>query len=194
MAELRGYVDDSGRRYFLGPSESWLPTFGALLHAPSRPAGGLERLRAAVPRSAVVIALLGLVAAGLFQGIWWSGHDVSAAMVRLVSGQDGDSCAVTWHDGARSEYAEVDCYEPYPTTGSRVVVRALAWPFGGSAMDHDGSFEGITSLTAGPGLLALVVGAGLGFRRLRRPVVRLRAPAARRARPCLRPSPTRSGP
>ena len=176
VADLRGFVDDSGKRYFLGPTESWWSTFDALLAAPARAAGRLERLRAAVPRSAAVIALVALVGAGLFQAIWWSGHDVSARMVRLVAGDEGDSCAVTWRDGARSEYAEVDCYEPYPGVGSTVTVRALAWPFDESAMDREGSFEGITSLTVGPGFLAVVVGFMLGARRLRRPVVRLRAP------------------
>jgi hypothetical protein len=176
VADLRGYVDDSGQRYFVGPTESWWPTFDALLAAPARPAGRLQRLRAGLPRSAVAVALVALVAAGLFQAIWWSGHDVPATMVRLVAGEEGDSCAVSWHDGARPEHAEVDCYEPYPRVGSTVTVRALAWPFDESAMDREGSFEGITSLTVGPAILAVVVGLVLAARRLRRPVVRLRAP------------------
>lgn len=190
IADLRGYLDDAGSRYFVGPTESWWPTFDAVLEAPARPAGRLQRLRAAAPRSAVIITLVALLGAALFQAIWWSGHDVAATMVRLVAADEGDSCAVTWQDGTRSEHAEVDCYEPYPPIGSSVTVRALAWPFDESAMDREGSFEAITSLTVGPGLLAGLVGIVVGARRLRRPVVRLRAPESPAGRPAPPTGPT----
>lgn len=176
-AELIGLVDDTGRRYYVGPPEEWGPAFRATLDVPARSAGGLWRLWAGTSRVALGVAAAALLLGGVFQGIWWSGHDVSAHMVKVVAGDEGDSCAVEWRDGGRREHAELDCYEPFPQAGDTVRVRALAWPFDESALDYEGVFE---FFTLAPGALAaagLMGAAGLGVRRLRRPAVRLRARA-----------------
>lgn len=173
LTELRGYVDADGRHYFVGPPEEWTGALEAALSAPPQRARRAERLWAAVPRSALGLAGAALLAGALFQGIWWGGHDATARMVRVVATDEGDSCAVTWQDGGRQEYAEVDCYEPYPAAGRTVRIRALPWPFAGSAMDYEGTFEGVTTLTAGAVLVALLGGAVIGGCRLRRRPVRL---------------------
>lgn len=176
-AELVGLVDDSGRRYFVGPPEEWAPAFQATLEAPARPAGRLWRLWVGTSRISLGLATAALVLGAVFQGIWWSGHDVSATMLRVVTGEDGDSCAVEWQDGDRREYAEVDCYEPYPHAGDAVRVRALAWPFDASALDYEGVFEFFTLVPGTVAAAGLIGAAGLGVRRLRRPAIRLRAAA-----------------
>jgi hypothetical protein len=174
-AELVGLVDETGRGYFAGPPEEWGPAFRATLDAPGRSAGWLWRLWAGTPRVAVEVAAVALLVGGVFQGIWWSGHDVSAKMLRVVAGDEGDSCAVEWRDGGRREYAELDCFAPLPRAGDAVRIRALAWPLDQSALDYAGVYEFFTLV---PGALAaggLMGAAGLGVRRLRRPAVRLRA-------------------
>ncbi len=174
FAELRGFLDEDGGRYLVGPPQEWVPTFEASLEAPQGPASWPHRLLAATPLKAVAIAALAVLAAAVFQTIWWSGHAVSATLDQVVPNPDGGTCAVHWTDGARPEHAEVDCYEPYAPVGSQVRVRALAWPFDESAMDYEGTFEGLTSLTVGPAALALLVGLGVAVRRTRRPAVHLR--------------------
>jgi hypothetical protein len=174
-AELIGLLDDSGRRYYVGPPEEWGPAFRATLDAPARSAGGLWRVWAGAPRVALGAAAAALLLGGVFQCIWWSGHDVSAHMLSVVGAEDGGYCAVEWRDGDRREYAELDCYEPFPRAGEAVRARALAWPLDESALDYEGVFE---VLTVAPGALAaagFMGAAGLGVRRLRRPAVRLHA-------------------
>jgi hypothetical protein len=176
-AELIGLVDDAGRRYFVGPPEEWGPAFRATLDAPDRSAGWLWRLWAGTSRVALGLAAAALLLGGVFQGIWWSGHDVSAHMVKVVAVEDGGFCAVEWRDGDRREYAELDCYEPFPKAGDDVRARALAWPFDEKALDYEGTFEVSTSASSALAAAGLMGAAGVGIRRLRRPVVRLRAPA-----------------
>jgi hypothetical protein len=174
-AELTGLVDDEGHRYYVGPPEEWGPAFRATLDAPARPAGALGKIWAGTSRVAIGVAAAALLTGGAFQGIWWSGHDVSAHMLKVVDLEDGGFCAVEWRDGARLKYAELDCYEPFPQVGDEVRARALAWPLDQSALDYEGVFE---ILTVAPGVLAvagLIGAAGLGVRRLRRPAIRLRA-------------------
>ncbi|HET7399966.1 MAG TPA: hypothetical protein VFJ94_15735, partial [Intrasporangium sp.] len=176
-AEMTGLVDDVGDRYYVGPPKEWADTFALALEAPDRPAGMLSRLRAASPRTALGVAASAVLLGAALQTLWWSGHDVSARMVGVVS-QDGvDACAVEWRDGDRRGYAELDCSQPYPKPGDRVPVRALAWPFDGSALDYEGVFA---FFTLAPGLLAvgaLATAGGVAARRTRRPAVRLHAPA-----------------
>ena len=176
-AELVGLVDDAGRRYYVGPPEEWAPAFRATLEAPDRSAGGLWRLWAGTPRIALGVATAALVLGGVFQGIWWTGHNVSADMLRVVAGQDGTTCAVQWRDGDRREYAELDCFEPVPQAGDVVRIRALAWPFDESALDYEGVFEFLTLVPGAIGAVGLIGAEGLGVRRLRRPAIRLRAAA-----------------
>lgn len=174
-AELTGFVDDSGRRYYIGPPEEWVPAFRATLDAPERSAGWRWRLWAGTSRIALEVGVAALLLGGVFQGIWWSGHDVSAHMLKVVAGQDGSSCAVEWRDGNRREYAELDCSEPPPRVGDVVRARALTWPLDGSALDYEGVFEFFTSASGVLAAAGLMGAAGLGVRRLRRPAIRLRA-------------------
>jgi len=176
-AELIGLVDDAGRCYYVGPPEEWGPAFRATLDAPARSAGRLWRLWAGTSRVALEVAAVALLVGGVFQGIWWSGHEVSARMVKVVAGEDGGSCAVQWRDGDRREYAELDCYEPLPKAGDAVRVRALAWPLDQSALDYAGVFEFFTLAPGTVAAVGLMGAAGLGVRRLRRPAIRLRARA-----------------
>lgn len=181
FAELTGLVDDSGRHFYVGPPQEWGPAFRATLDAPARPAGVLWRLWAGTSRVALGVAAVALLLGAVFQGIWWSGHEVSAQMLKVVGDEDGGYCAVQWRDGDRREYAELDCYEPLPKAGDTVRARALAWPLDESALDYAGIFE---FFTLAPGAVAaggLLGAAGLGIRRLRRPAVRLRAAARGRA-------------
>jgi hypothetical protein len=172
-AVQRGFVDEDGTAYLVGPLEEWEPAFEALLDAPPRPAGRLRPLMAGLPRGAAAGVVAGLLGLLLFQGIWAMGHDVQARLERIVDDADGGTCAVTWTEGARHASAEVDCYEPYPAVGAPLRVRALGWPLTGKALDYEGTFEGITSIAGGIALLCLVGGAGVALRRLRRPEVRL---------------------
>jgi hypothetical protein len=87
---------------------------------------------------------------------------------------DGGLCAVEWRDGDRREYAELDCYEPFPKAGDDVRARALAWPFDEKALDYEGFFEVSTSASSALAAAGPMGAAGVGIRRLRRPVVRLR--------------------
>lgn len=176
-AELIGLVDDAGRRYYLGPPEEWGSAFRATLDAPARSAGWLWRLWAGASRVALGVAAGALLLGGVFQGIWWSGHEVSAHMLTVIAGEEGNTCAVEWRDGGRREYAELDCFEPFPQAGDEVRARALAWPFDESALDYEGVFEFFTSASGALAAGGLMGAAGLGVRRLRRPAVRLRAPA-----------------
>lgn len=122
-----------------------------------------------------------------FQGIWAMGRDVQATMVRAVDYPDEGytECGVQWPGqtdpvGATPRrYAEIDCYEPLPGVGESVRIRALAAPFEGKALDYEGTFEGLSSVTAGPAALSLVILIGVTVTRLRRPAIRL----AKRATP-----------
>jgi hypothetical protein len=176
-AELVGLVDATGRRYYIGPPHEWGPAFSASLDAPARPAGWLWRLWAGTSRVALGVAAMALLLGAVFQGIWWSGHDVSAHMLNVVAGQEGSSCAVEWRDGNRREYADLDCYEPFPQAGDEVRARALAWPLDERALDYAGVFDFFTLAPGALALAGLIGAAGLGVRRLRRPAVRLSARA-----------------
>ena len=178
-SDLRGFTDEDGRRYDAGPALEWSDGFDALLEVRASAASRARVVWAGASRVAIGLAVAAAVAAGLFQLIWWAGHDQPAGVVRHVSdGEEVLYCGVRWTDGSgEGRYAEVDCYEPYPPVGRTISVRALAWPFEGSAMDDEGSFEVLTTLTLAPAALALATGLGLGLRRAWRAPVRLRAVA-----------------
>ncbi|WP_392542377.1 hypothetical protein [Oryzobacter telluris] len=173
FATQRGFVDAAGTRYLVGALEEWEPALTAALQQPPRPASRWRRLAAAVPRRQVAGFAAATMVLLAFQGIWAAGHDVTATMVRVVGEEGLESCAVRWAEDGAPGYAEVDCYAPFPAPGSPVVVRVLAAPFAGRALDHEGTYEGLTVI---PGGLALVLGAlvvGTTVVRVRRPAIRL---------------------
>ena len=178
FAEQRGFVDAAGTRHLVGVVEEWEPAVVTALALPPRPAPRWRRWAAAAPRGVVPALALTALAFLVGQVVWATGHDVAATMVRVVGEEGMESCAVRWHDGARTETAEVDCYAPFPATGSTVTVRALAWPFRGNAMDHEGSYEALTVVLGGLVLGLAAVAGGVTATRLRRPPVRLRPAAA----------------
>jgi hypothetical protein len=187
FAELTGLRADDGSTFFAGPPLEWHGGFKALLEAPGQPASPSHRLWAGASRRALAFAGVAFVAAVLFQAVWWSGHDVTARMLRALDSPDGPTCAVEWQDGGR-QYAEVDCYPPLPHVGAPVVVRALAFPFAGRAMDTSGSYEGITTVTLGPALVTLIGAVVVATRRVQRTPLRLSAaPVSASARPDLAP-------
>lgn len=175
FAEQRGFVDAAGARYLLGPVEEWSAALESLLAGPPRSASRLRLLLAAVPRSAVLPAVAAVLGFAVFQGIWWAGHDVGATVVRVVGEPGLESCAVRWSEQGRAEYAEVDCYAPFPKPGDGLVVRALAWPFDGSAMDHEDTYPMASLLLGGAALAIVATGTAVASTRLRRPAVRLSA-------------------
>jgi hypothetical protein len=172
-AEQRAFSDASGARYLLGPVEERDDAFTASLQQTPRPASRLRLLVAAAPRQVLAALALALLALVSFEGIWFSGHDVQATMVRVVGDEGLESCGVRWHEAGRDEYAEVDCYAPFPKPGDVVVIRALAWPFDESAMDHEDSWPILTALLGGGAGALAVVAAALGWSRLRRPPLTL---------------------
>lgn len=181
FAEQRGFVDASGQRHLLGAVEEWGPALEAQLDRPARPAGRWRRVRAALPTIPLALAAAALVAFLAFQGMWAVGRDVDATLVRTVEYADEGytDCGVRWplapapgSQGA-SGYAEVDCYEPYPAVGEVVPIRALTFPFEGKALDRAGTYEGLSAVTGGPALLALLVLGAVTLTRLRRPPIRL---------------------
>ncbi|MFW5472989.1 hypothetical protein ACOCJ5_06760 [Knoellia sp. CPCC 206450] len=183
FAEQRGFVDAAGGRHLVGAVEEWGPALEAQLDRPPRPAGRWRRLRAALPTTPLVLVALALLAFTGFQALWAMGHDVDATLVRLVDHPDEGytDCGVRWPApggaDALPNYAEIDCYEPFPAVGDTVRIRALASPLEGSALDHEGTYEGLTLIT---GLAAIASGVGVvvgATARLRRPPVRL-APIA----------------
>lgn len=181
-AEQRGFADVAGTRYLLGPVEDWEPAFTAMLERPARPGGRLRLLLAATPRAVLAPVALAFVALTAFQAIWVTGHDVEATMVRVVGDEGLESCGVRWREDGRDEYAEVDCYPPFPAVGTPVRVRALAWPFDESAMDYEGTYTMATLLLGGAVVVLASVGAGVGMSRTRRsptPLSPLEAPPVR---------------
>ncbi|MFQ6170523.1 hypothetical protein ACK8HX_02860 [Oryzobacter sp. R7] len=174
----RGYVDAAGTRYLVGAFEDWEPALVAALERPPRRAPTWRRIGAAAPRALLGATLIASVAFLAVVAVWASGRDVSARMERLLGEEGLESCAVRWSDGRQSRYAEVDCYEPFPEVGAPVRIRALSFPFDGRAMDHEGSWEGLTTVTGGPALISLGLVAGAVIVRLRRPAVRLVAQVA----------------
>lgn len=177
FAEQRAFTDASGTRYLLGPLEEWEEAFDVSLGAPARPATRARLLRGAFPRRVLAAMLLAGFAFAGFQAVWASGHDVEATMVRVVGDEGLESCGVAWTEEGRDEYAEVDCYAPFPTVGAPVLVRALAWPFDESAMDHEDTYVMATFLLAGAVLVLGGVGTAVAVGRLRGPAVPL-APLA----------------
>lgn len=171
----RAYVDAAGAGYLVGPVEDWDQALTTALRTGTAPASRLRLWLAAVPRS--VAGICALAALGLLgsQLIWATGHDVSATMVRLVGEKGLESCGVRWSEQGRTEYAEVDCYAPFPAVGSPLVVHALAWPFDESAMDNEGSYEGLTVIFGGATLILGVAAVIVAFVRWRRPPIRLSA-------------------
>ena len=173
FSRQRGYVDAAGTRYLVGAFDDWEDALIAALTRGTRPAGRWRLWAAATPRGLVAGFAAAALALLVFQGIWAAGHDVTARMLRVVGDKGLESCAVRWDDGDRSEYAEVDCYEPFPTAGSLVVVRALPWPLDESAMDDEGSYEALTVALGGlTGVLGAIT-AGIAVTRVRRQPVRL---------------------
>jgi hypothetical protein len=167
-AEQRAFSDASGTRYLLGPVEEWEEAFTAALRQAPRPAGRLRLLLAATPRQVLAPLALAMFALVAFQGVWLSGHDVQASMVRVVGDEGLESCGVRWHETGRDKYAEVDCYAPFPEVGAPVRIRALAWPFDESAMDTEDTYP-IASLLLGGGVVVLAgIAAGVGWSRMRR--------------------------
>lgn len=183
FAEQRGFVDAAGGRHLVGAVDEWSPALDAQLEGHPRPAGRWQRIRAAVPTTPLVIVVLALLAFTGFQTLWAMGDDVEATVVRLVDHpEDGyTDCAVRWPAAggpdAEPNYAEIDCYEPYPAVGDTVRIKALASPLEGAALDQEGTYEGLTLLTGGATLLAGTVVLVAAATRLRRPAVRL-APIA----------------
>ena len=173
FAEQRAFTDASGTRYLLGPLEEWEEAFDASLGAPTRPATRARLLRAAFPRRVLGPVLLAVLAFAAFQAVWTSGHDVEATMVRVVGDEGLESCGVAWTEEGRDEYAEVDCYSPFPKVGAPVLVRAMAWPFDESAMDHEDTYFLATFLLAGAVLVLGGVGTAVAMGRLRGPGVPL---------------------
>ena len=173
FSRQRGYVDAAGTRYLVGAFDDWEDALTAALTHGTRPAGRLRLWAAATPRGLAAAFAAAALALLVFQGIWAAGHDATATMLRVVGDEGLESCAVQWEDGDRSEYAEVDCYEPFPTAGSPVVVRALAWPFDESAMDEEGSYEGLTVVLGGLTVVLGAITAGVVLTRVRRQPIRL---------------------
>ncbi len=179
FAEQRGFVDASGQRHLVGAVEEWAPVLDAQLDGPTRAASRWRRVRAALPTIPLAVTLLALVAGAAFQVLWATGRHVEATMVRTVEYvEEGyTDCGVRWPastDGSvPGGYAEIDCYEPYPAVGDTVPVRVLAFPFEGSALDLEGTYEALTLLTAGSAVLGLLVLGGVTLTRLRRPPIRL---------------------
>jgi hypothetical protein len=176
-AQQRGFTDAAGTRYLLGPVEEWETALAASLESPAGPAHRGRLFLAALPRQVLLpmaLAVLGLFA---FQALWLTGHDVQAAMVRVVGDEGYESCGVKWEDAGRAEYAEVDCYAPFPAVGSPVTVRALSWPFDESAMDYEGTYPIVSALFGGPALALAFAAAAVARSRMRRTPVLL-APIA----------------
>ena len=173
FSRQRGYVDAAGTRYLVGAFDDWEEALTAALTHGTRPAGRLRLWAAATPRGLAAAFAAAALALLVFQGIWAAGHDATATVLRVVGDEGLESCAVRWEDGDRSEYAEVDCYEPFPTAGTPVVVRALAWPFDESAMDEEGSYEGLTVVLGGLTVVLGAITAGIVLTRVRRQPIRL---------------------
>ena len=176
FSRQRGYVDAAGTRYLVGAFEGWEDALTTALTHGARPAARWRLWAAAAPRGLAAAFAASALALLVFQGVWAAGHDATATMIRVVGDEGLESCAVRWQDGGRSEYAEVDCYAPFPTAGSPVEVRALAWPFDESAMDVEGSYDGLTVVLGGLALLLGAITAGIAVTRVRRQPIRL-APA-----------------
>jgi len=178
FSRQRGYVDAAGTRYLVGAFEGWEDALTTALTHGARPAARWRLWAAAAPRGLAAAFAASALALLVFQGVWAAGHDATATMIRVVGDEGLESCAVRWQDGGRSEYAEVDCYAPFPTAGSPVEVRALAWPFDESAMDEEGSYDGLTVVLGGLALLLCAITAGIAVTRARRRPPRPRPPTA----------------
>lgn len=179
FAEQRGFVDASGQQHLVGAVEEWSAALDAQVEGPARRASRWRRVRAAVPTTPLTLLALSLLAFTAFQAVWATGQDVPARVVDLVEYPDEGytDCAVEWapsdDTAAEDHYAEIDCYEPYPAVGDTLRIRALAAPLDGFALDREGTYEALTTITGGATLLAagaVLVGA---VTRLRRPPVRL---------------------
>jgi hypothetical protein len=173
MSTQRGFVDAAGTRYLVGVVEEWDEALAAAVARPARPASAWRRRLAAAPRLWCAATAAGVLAVGLFQLVWALGEDVTASVVRVLGDVGYESCAVRWDDDGRSRYAEVDCYPPFPQPGGPLVVRGLAWPFEGKALDHEGTYEALTVLPAGLAVVAGTVTLSMTGSRLRRPAIRL---------------------
>ena len=172
-ADQRAFSDGAGVRYLLGPLEEWEPAFTAALQREPRRAGRLRLLVAALPRTVLVPLALSVLSLLAFHVIWAAGHDVQARMVEVVVDDGVESCGVRWHEEGRDEYAELDCYEPFPEPGTAVTVRALAWPFDESAMDHEDTYDVVTLLFGTVAALLAFSAGVVAVSRLRRPPVPL---------------------
>ena len=191
----RGYVDAAGTTYLVGAYEDWETALSTALDR-ARPAARWRLWAAATPRglaAACAAAALALLAS---QGVWAAGHDATATMIGVVREDSVESCAVEWVDGSRPEYAEVDCYEPFPGAGAPVVVRALAWPFDESAMDHEGSYDVLTTVLGGLCLVLGAITAGVAVTRVRRApahLVPIQAPSTASSQPDAAHAPVDAG-
>lgn len=172
-AEQRAFADAAGTRYLLGPVEEWDEAFTASLQALPQPAGRVRLFLASFPVKALAPLCLALLALVAFQSLWVAGHDVQASMVRVVGEEGLESCGVSWNEDGRDEYAQVDCYAPFPPVGAPVQIRALAWPFDESAMDHEDTYLMATLLLAGAALVLAAIGTFFAVGRMRRPAVLL---------------------
>ncbi|WP_156741752.1 hypothetical protein [Occultella aeris] len=172
FAQLRGLTDEDGTHIFVGPPDAWAPAYESLVCASVPRLGRLRVLGLAMPRAALITGVVALALAGVFQAIWWTGHDQVATVISIGLDEEGYGlCQVAWEDAGRTEETIVDCYEPLPSAGDHLTVRVLPWPFRGEALDHEGSYEGLTSVTAGPALALLGTAVGVGLARaIRRPV------------------------
>jgi len=82
-AELTGFVDDTGRRYYIGPPEEWVPAFRATLDAPDRSAGWLWRMWAGTSRVALEVGVAALLLGGE------SARDWPQSSTKWTVGRDG---------------------------------------------------------------------------------------------------------
>lgn len=180
LVEQRGFVDERGNRHVFGVVNEWAPVFDAQLELAPRSAPWWRKLLAAAPVWPLIIALFGLMGLVVFQTVWGLGRDVDATVVRVVEiDEDGyGTCAVRWGSpaDASTEYAEIDCYEPLPEPGDVVRIRALTTPFAGKALDDEGTFEGLSSFTAGPAAISIATWWVTAATRLRRTPTRLEGP------------------
>lgn len=85
LAELRGFSDEDGTRYDVGPALEWSDGFDALLEVPAPAVSRTRLVWAGASRVSIGIAVAAAVVAGLFQLVWWTGHDQPATIVRHLS-------------------------------------------------------------------------------------------------------------
>lgn len=170
---LLAFHDSAERRHHVGvPTRTWADfeavTTGAATARPRLP------WQAVLPRKMLALLVLLLLATACFQGLWFSGHDVTAQVISVDS--EDLYMEVTWDDEGITQRDEVGYYEPDPSVGDTVTVRAMPWPLQGRAWGYDGFYETMTvgSVVAGLGSCVWLVVSYV--RNVRRPAIRVHAP------------------